>query len=707
MSVRIGIDVGGTFTKAAVIDAASGELLEKATVPTTYDERHGVAPGVVAAFQSALAGVRAHGRTVESVVLSTTQAVNALLEGDVASVGVVGLAGRARQRDAQKRTRLGPIRLSESGVLPVVSSFLSFDSLDDAAADAAVSSLLERGAQAVVASAAYAVEDPEPERIVLRAAARQGVPATGGHEMTGLYGLEVRTFTAAINASILPRMMRVLRWVEESMREADLRAPIMVMHGDLDVVSLDEALLHPAPSILSGPAASVAGASLYHRVADGLFMEVGGTSTNIGAVRNSRPGMKYVTIMDHPTSLRSVDVRVAAVGGGSMVRLRRGKIADVGPRSAHVAGLPYPSFSPPEALAGARLVAVSPRPGDPADYVAVETDGGERFAVTLTDAANALGEIAEGDYAHGSQETARLALAPLASHIGMSTEALAREMLHRGARKVVRQLKDLSRDYGLRERSVLGLGGAASVLVPAASRALGAGHRIVPHAEVISSIGAAVTPVGVEMERTLADDDPDLLCRLLEHAKERAAEVGANPASVWVTVEPVPERSAVRLRALGTTGSADGGSGRWLDDAQARRLAAEVLRERPDALMPVFQNRFFRVFLAEKAARFGPWRRRRLAVAVVDPQGAVRFAARDSAWESCAPAEAPGVLARLARPGAGVLAAPPRLAVLSGSHLVVVPHGQAASLECLVRGLQPSADGNPVALLAAYSDVVA
>ncbi len=399
MGVRIGIDVGGTFTKAAVVDTTTGELLGKAAVPTSHHAPEGVAQGVVEAFREVLSRAGVGTGLVELVVLSTTQAVNALLEGDVSPVGVVGLSRASQQRDSFKRTRVGPVKLSPERVLPVYHTFLTTEDLDDAAVEGAIGDLVGRGARSIVASAAYAVEDPEPERKVLEVAARMGVPATAGHEMSGLYGLEVRTLTASVNASILPKMARTIEWVDSSMRRTGLEAPLMVMHGDLEVAALDEARRRPATTILSGPAASVAGALLYHKVLDGLFIEVGGTSTNVGVVRNGRPVTKYARIMDHPTALRSVDVRVGGVAGGSMVRLRGRKIADVGPRSAHIAGLPYPSYQTPEALRDLRLVMLPPREDDPADYAAVENARGGRFALTLTDAANALGLVPEGDHA--------------------------------------------------------------------------------------------------------------------------------------------------------------------------------------------------------------------------------------------------------------------------------------------------------------------
>ena len=89
MKVRIGIDVGGTFTDAALINNDTFELVSTAKVPTTHKDKAGVAAGVVAAFQNCLRENNIDPKDVIFVAHSTTQATNALIEGDVAKVGVV------------------------------------------------------------------------------------------------------------------------------------------------------------------------------------------------------------------------------------------------------------------------------------------------------------------------------------------------------------------------------------------------------------------------------------------------------------------------------------------------------------------------------------------------------------------------------------------------------------------------------------------
>ena len=92
--VRMGIDVGGTHTKAVAIDNATHEIIGKSSVKTTHDDKAGVATGVVQAFKNCLKENNIDPKDVIFVAHSTTQATNALIEGDVAQVGVIGIGGK-------------------------------------------------------------------------------------------------------------------------------------------------------------------------------------------------------------------------------------------------------------------------------------------------------------------------------------------------------------------------------------------------------------------------------------------------------------------------------------------------------------------------------------------------------------------------------------------------------------------------------------
>src|SRR4029077_609664 len=197
-------------------------------------------------------------------------------------------------------------------------------------------------------------------------------------ELTGLYGLELRSVTAALNASILPIALRTAEVVGAGVAAAGLKSPVMVMRGDGGATDLSGFRRAPARTLYSGPAASVAGALRSSRIEDAVIVEVGGTSTNVAAIRRGRPALSYVHVASHATAIRALDVRVVGVAGGSMLRVRRNRVYGVGPRSAHIAGCLYSCSLSPGELAGATLESVAPRPGDPADYVVLKLADGRR-----------------------------------------------------------------------------------------------------------------------------------------------------------------------------------------------------------------------------------------------------------------------------------------------------------------------------------------
>ncbi|CAM5513264.1 hypothetical protein SVIOM342S_03953 [Streptomyces violaceorubidus] len=211
---------------------------------------------------------------------------------------------------------------------------------DAPAVRAAVEQLTAAGAQALVASEPFGVDRPEGEEAVAEAARATGLPTTAAHEITSLYGLRKRTRTAVVNAAILPRMLATADLVDASITKAGVTAPLMVMRCDGGVMSLDEMRRRPLLTVLSGPAAGVAGALMQERVSEGVFLETGGTSTDISVVRRGKVAVRHAVLLGRASYLNALDVRTVGVGGGSMVRVSGGRVTGTGPRSAHIAGLP-------------------------------------------------------------------------------------------------------------------------------------------------------------------------------------------------------------------------------------------------------------------------------------------------------------------------------------------------------------------------------
>jgi N-methylhydantoinase A/oxoprolinase/acetone carboxylase beta subunit len=618
-SYRIGIDVGGTFTKAALIDHIDGRVVGRSSVHTTHDHPDGVAAGVIQVFEQVLGDAGIDAGDVVLLAHSTTQATNALLEGDVARVGILGLAAAKAAKLAEAQVRIDPIELAPGRVLQTCNRFLLSDGLDRKAVENAVKALRSEGAQVLVASSAFGVDNTSTEELVRNVGDEFGLPTTCGHEVTRLYGLTTRTRTAVINASILPRMIATANLTETSMKNAGIDAPLMIMRGDGGVMDIGEMRHRPAMTMLSGPAASVAGSLMHVGMSDGIYFEVGGTSTNLGVVKAGRPVVTYANVGGHDTFVNSLDVRVLGVAGGSLIRISGGAVREVGPRSAHIAGLRYACFAPAEVFENARVVFFEPKRGDGGDFVAIETQRHGRFALTTTCAANAAGLTQPGMHCHAPVEAARAAFAPLAAMMGKDVVAVAIEVLASAARKVIPTIRTLIRDYQLDEdqQVLIGTGGGIGALLPTVAAELGLRFEIAKDAEIISSIGAALAMVREVVERVNPDPSSDDIAHLRSETLEAIGRLGADPKSVDISVEIDRQTGRIRAIATGAAALRSTGDTETVSERQARRIAARSLGQLEDSIELAAETPGAFVYVPKTGSRH--------SLRIVDRRGQVRL----------------------------------------------------------------------------------
>jgi len=635
--VRIGIDVGGTFTKAVAIDNETYEIIGKSSVLTTHYAPEGVARGIVEVFRKILEEHHIDPKDVRFIAHSTTQATNALLEGDVAVVGIVGMGTGFDMLLARRETDIGDIEVAPGRILHTFHSFIDTKKLNEKTISQIVQDLISKGANVIAVSEAFGVDDPTNERLVMKVCNDLGVLSTAGHEITKMLGLTVRTRTAVINASILPKMMETANMLEDAVRKMGIKSSLMIMRGDGGIMDINEVKKRPLMSILSGPAASVAGALMYLKVSDGIFFEVGGTSTNIGVIRNGRPMMQYVKIGPHRTYLNSLDVRVLGVAGGSMVRFQNKNIVDVGPRSAHIAGLPYSAFAETKEIVDPKMILIQPKPGDPSDYIAIKTSTGKTFAITNTCAANILGITKPGDYAYGNPEAAKRAFKPLAEALGLSIEEVAQRILEISATKIIKVIDELMEEYALVGKNpiLVGGGGGASVLIPFVAKMKNLDYKISEHAEVISSIGVALAMVRDVVERVIVNPTERDILHIKKEAEVNAIKAGAMPETVEVFVEIFPKLHKVRAIAVGATElRAKDPLKVEITMEEVRKIAAKSLRVSPEHVELVARTEFLNVFTA-KVKKRSFFSRTLWPIRVVDREGVVRLSLRNGTVQQC------------------------------------------------------------------------
>ena len=188
-AVRMGIDVGGTYTKCVAMDNETHEIIGKNEVKTTHDHKDGVAAGVVQSFQNCMRENNISPEDVVFVAHSTTQATNAFIEGDVASVGVVGVAGGGLEGFLAKgQLALKDIVLDEKvgRKIKVYNTFIKKKMLTDEVVNKNIDDLVAQGAQVIVASMAFGVESREEKFKTGAGGEKRGFPLSMAFNTTRL-----------------------------------------------------------------------------------------------------------------------------------------------------------------------------------------------------------------------------------------------------------------------------------------------------------------------------------------------------------------------------------------------------------------------------------------------------------------------------------------------------------------------------------------
>ena len=636
MNVRIGIDVGGTFTDAVVIDNDSFELMGTIKVPTTHSAPEGVAAGIVQALHKVMEAYAIQPEDVMFIAHGTTQATNALLEGDVAQVGVITLGRGLEGVKSKGDTNVGSIELGSGKHLQSFNEYA--DTSDPDALLERIRQCMEKlvsdGAASIVAAEAFSVDDPENEDAAVQACTQSGLPATATNDISKLYGLKIRTRTAVVNASIMPKMLETANMTQSSILSAGIKSPLMVMRCDGGVMTVDEVRSRPILTILSGPAAGVAGALMYEKLTDGIFLEVGGTSTDISCVKDGKVMIRYAEVGGHKTYLNSLDVRTVGIGGGSMVELKDGQAVNTGPRSAHIAGLAYEVYSEPQDIVNPHLVEVHPKESDPA-YACIECDNGVKVALTLAGAANLAGFVEVEDYARGNLESARRAWQPLADSMGCSVGEAAEKVLGFAAEKNGKVVSQLVSDYEMNKRNTLlvGGGGGASCVVGHLSKKMGYRHKVALNAPVISTVGVALAMVRDMVERIVIDPSDADIISIRREAEQKAIRNGAAPETVEVNVTVDNQRNLVRAIATGATEMRSKNLlDRILPVPRLLEITAENLGVDVSVLNVTAQNESMYAIQYDHVEKkvFGLFRNKSKPLRLIDEEGVIRLQRADA-----------------------------------------------------------------------------
>lgn len=327
MAVLLGIDTGGTCTDAVLLDDERGVLATAKALTTKHDLSVGIREAVEAVLPASPA-------EISMVSLSTTLATNAVVEGQGSPVGALLLG---YDPDMMREVGMDRIVARENVVFLQgghTGTGEELAPLDSGAAEEAIRRLAPR-VSAFAVSGFFGVRNPTHE-LRVRQLARDltGLPVTCGHELTTNLNAPRRALTVAMNARLIPLLADLVQTVRGMLRGKGIQAPLMVVKGDGSLMHADMALERPVETILSGPAASVVGACFLTEAEDSLVVDMGGTTTDIAAMRQGRPVLNEegVRVGTWNIMVEAIDVRTTGLGGDSEVMPGGVEGLSVGPR---------------------------------------------------------------------------------------------------------------------------------------------------------------------------------------------------------------------------------------------------------------------------------------------------------------------------------------------------------------------------------------
>ncbi|MFZ5918835.1 MAG: hydantoinase/oxoprolinase N-terminal domain-containing protein [Chloroflexota bacterium] len=339
MTIALGIDTGGTYTDAVLVEHRDGRVLISNKALTT---RHDLSMGIGRAVAAVLAEGHIAPHEIDLVALSTTLATNAIVEGQGSPVCLL-LVGY----DPDLIHSYGFERdLVTSDVVYLKGGHNEagdeVEPLDEAAAREAILARRDR-VQAFAISGYFGVRNPTHE-LRLRELVEQltGLPVTCGHELTTRLNSVRRATTTALNARLIPLLQELIATVRRTLDAQGIAAPLMVVKGDGSLVKAEWAMRRPIETILSGPAASVVGAwhlawrydPALHAGPGVWVVDVGGTTTDIAVLHEGRPRLNAegAQVGGWRTMVEAADVHTAGLGGDSHVRLDDARRLLIGPR---------------------------------------------------------------------------------------------------------------------------------------------------------------------------------------------------------------------------------------------------------------------------------------------------------------------------------------------------------------------------------------
>ena len=454
----LGIDVGGTFTDAVLLDNKAGgnvaQVLAQAKVPTTHED---VLQCLLAALDAVLTQVEAAASKLERVVISSTIVTNALTEHKLDPVFLAVITGPG---------------MNIKGHVPVTPYYLSgyVDHRGKVTAQIDWTKhrdlLNKKGSGVCAVSGKFAVRDPQLEFQAEHELTKCGYKKVFlGSELSGELNFVRRTNSAYFAAQVYTLFQKFSKRITRALTERGINAPVHILKADGGTLPLEAAIQQPVEAVFTGPAASVLGIeALAAPAVNSISLDVGGTTTDIAFWEHGLPLMakRGAVINGYPTAVRSFHMRSIGIGGDSRIHKLNDDSYQVGPERE----------GPAAAVGGS--------------------------AATLSDALIVAGYVSFGDAARSTAAIAALGGEPMleAKKIIASAcntiQATIKEMLTEWAKQPVYTVDDVIKGTEFVPAQLIGVGGGAPGLIKALGEVMHLPVDIPLGAMVANAVGAAV-----------------------------------------------------------------------------------------------------------------------------------------------------------------------------------------------------------------------
>jgi len=318
----LGIDAGGTYTDAVIMELETGKMLENRKSPTTQ-------PDPSSGIFSALETIDTHLlRQVSMVSLATTFATNAIVEDRGAKAGIILVGYDEVPQEIPKTTRTLMVKGGHT---------VSGEEKEPLEIDTILGQLdrFIEGLDAVAVTGFFSVRNPLHEiQVAEIIRKRHNLPVVRGHRLSARLNAIKRATTAWWNARLIPLISNLIKATQSVLSDYKIDAPLMIVRGDGTLMSAQTAMDRPVDTLLSGPAASILGAKHLSGLDNALIVDMGGTTTDMASLSGGRVAIdpQGATVGKWKTHVEAAKVRTVGLGGDSLITLNSDRSLVVGPR---------------------------------------------------------------------------------------------------------------------------------------------------------------------------------------------------------------------------------------------------------------------------------------------------------------------------------------------------------------------------------------